>query len=61
MVTTGLLVRLEANPARAAEVERLLRDGLGRLAAALLTRASELLAHPPTIERVDVLAFKLPA
>jgi len=100
MITTGLLVRLEANPARIGEVEQLLRDGLafvleepattawfavrlgpttfgifdafpdeagrqahlaGRLAAALLTRASDLLAVPPTIERVHVLASKLPA
>ena len=100
MITTGLLVRLEANPARIGEVEQLLRDGLafvleepattawfavrlgsttfgifdafpdeagrqahlaGRLAAALLTRASDLLAVPPTIERVQVLASKLPA
>ena len=100
MVTTGLLVRLEAKPARAREVEQLLRDGLafvleepattvwfavrlgpttfgifdafpdeagrqahlaGRLAAALLARSSDLLAHPPTIEPVDVLASTLPA
>ena len=100
MITTGLLVRLEANPARTREVEQLLRDGLafvleepattawfamrlgpttfgifdafpdeagrqahlaGRLAAALLTRASDLLELPPTIERVHVLASKLPA
>ena len=99
MITTGLLVRLEANPARTREVEQLLRDGLafvleepattawfgvrlgpttfgifdafpdeagrqahlaGRLAAALLTRASDLLTVPPTIERVHVLASKLP-
>ena len=31
----------------------------GRLAAALVGRASELLAQPPSIERVDVLAAKL--
>jgi len=33
----------------------------GRVAAALGQRASELLAAPPTIERVDVLAAKLSA
>ncbi len=33
----------------------------GRLAAALLAKAKDLLAEPPTIERVDVLAAKLPA
>ncbi len=32
----------------------------GRLAAALMARASELLAQPPSIESVDVLAAKLP-
>jgi quinol monooxygenase YgiN len=30
----------------------------GRLAAALMTRAGELLAEPPRIERVDILAEK---
>jgi quinol monooxygenase YgiN len=32
----------------------------GRVAAALQARASELFAQPPTIEKVDVLAAKLP-
>jgi quinol monooxygenase YgiN len=32
----------------------------GRVAAALMAKASELLATPPTIEKVDVLAAKLP-
>jgi len=32
----------------------------GRLAAALVAQASELLAQPPAIEQVDVLAAKLP-
>lgn len=32
----------------------------GRVAAALGEKASELLAKPPSIERVDVLAAKLP-
>jgi len=32
----------------------------GRVAAALGEKASELFATPPTIERVDVLAAKLP-
>ena|SRR5690348_12849492 len=31
----------------------------GRLAAALVAQASELLAQPPSIEQVDVLAAKL--
>jgi quinol monooxygenase YgiN len=32
----------------------------GRVAAALIAKASELLAQPPVIEKVDVLAAKLP-
>jgi quinol monooxygenase YgiN len=32
----------------------------GRIAAALAERASELFTKPPTIEKVDVLAAKLP-
>src|SRR5262245_60373150 len=32
----------------------------GRVAAALMSKASDLLAQPPVIERVDVLAAKLP-
>jgi quinol monooxygenase YgiN len=33
----------------------------GRVAAALMARAADLLAQPPAIEKVDVLAAKLPA
>jgi quinol monooxygenase YgiN len=32
----------------------------GRVAAALMAKSSELLAKPPSIEEVDVLANKLP-
>ena len=32
----------------------------GRVAAALMAKASDLLAEPPVIENVDVLAAKLP-
>jgi quinol monooxygenase YgiN len=32
----------------------------GRVAAALMARASELFSQPPAIEKVDVLASKLP-
>ena len=32
----------------------------GRVAAALMAKASELLASPPSIEKVEVLAAKLP-
>jgi quinol monooxygenase YgiN len=33
----------------------------GRVAAALMEKAAEILAEPPAIEKVDVLAAKLPA
>jgi quinol monooxygenase YgiN len=33
----------------------------GRVAAALMAKAGELLAKPPVIEKVDVLAAKLPS
>ena len=33
----------------------------GRVAAALMAKAADLLATPPRIEKVDVLAAKLPA
>ncbi len=32
----------------------------GRVAAALMAKASDLLSQPPSIEKVDVLAAKLP-
>jgi quinol monooxygenase YgiN len=32
----------------------------GRVAAALMAKAGELLSQPPTIEKVDILAAKLP-
>lgn len=32
----------------------------GKVAAALMAKASELLASPPAVEKVDVLAAKLP-
>jgi len=32
----------------------------GKVAVALMAKASELLAQPPLIEKVDVLAAKLP-
>jgi quinol monooxygenase YgiN len=99
MVTTALLVRLEAKPGKEADVDQFLRGGLalveaepattvwfgirigpstfgifdafpdeagrsahlsGRVAAALGEKASDLFARPPTIERVEVLAAKLP-
>jgi quinol monooxygenase YgiN len=32
----------------------------GRVAAALMEKAPDLFAHPPSIEKIDVLAAKLP-
>jgi quinol monooxygenase YgiN len=32
----------------------------GRLAAALMAKASDLLSQPPSIEKIDILAAKLP-
>jgi quinol monooxygenase YgiN len=32
----------------------------GRVAAALMAKASELLSQPPSIEKIDILAAKLP-
>jgi quinol monooxygenase YgiN len=99
MVTTGLMVRLEAKPGKEEELAAFLVDALplvqaepetvawlairaatssfaivdafpdetgrrahleGPVAAALSERASELLAEPPRLEPVDVLAAKLP-
>ncbi|HSC90202.1 MAG TPA: antibiotic biosynthesis monooxygenase [Gaiellaceae bacterium] len=99
MVTTGLMVTLEAKVGEEEEVASFLRDALplvedepetvawlavragassfaivdvfpdeagrrshleGAVAAALGERAGELLAEPPRVEHVDVLAAKLP-
>ena len=98
-VTVALLVKLEAEPGKEAEVEAFLLSGLpivqeepatlawfairlgpstfgifdafpddagrqahlsGKVAAALMAKAPELFATPPAIEKVDVLAAKLP-
>jgi len=100
MIKLALLVRLEAKPEKAAEMESFLRGALplveeepatlawfgirlgpttfgifdafsdesgrqahlsGKVAAALMAKAPELLAEPPVIEKADVLAVKLPA
>jgi quinol monooxygenase YgiN len=99
MVTTGLIVRLEAKTGKHEELAAFLESALplveqepatvawfavragttsfaivdafpdeagrrahleGAVAAALGERADELLAEPPSIHRVDVLAAKLP-
>ena len=53
MVTAALLVRLEAKPGRQADVESFLRGGLPIV--------EDELSQPPTLEKVDVLAVKLPS
>ena len=99
MVTTGLIVRLEAKAGKEEDVAAFLLDAVplvedepetvawfalrtdtssfaivdvfpdeagrqahlgGAVAAALAEQAAELLAAPPRIEQVDVLAAKLP-
>src|SRR5262245_4448178 len=99
MVSSALIVRMEAKPGKEAEVEIFLRGGLsivqeepatvvwfairlgpstfgifdafpdddgrqahltGRVAAALMAKAPELFTQPPTIEKADVIAAKLP-
>ena len=98
-VTVALLVKLEAKPDKAEEVDAFLRSALpivqeepatvawfairmgpstfgivdafpddagrqahltGKVAAALMAKAPELFTTAPTIEKVDVLAAKLP-
>lgn len=49
--TFGIFDAFADDPARQAHLA-------GRLAAALMAKAGELLAEPPTIEPVDVLASK---
>lgn len=100
MVTTGLIVRLDARPGKEEDLAKFLGDALplvemepqtvawfavrtgsssfaivdvfpdaagrqahleGPVAAALSERGHELLAQPPVIEYVDVLAAKLDA
>jgi quinol monooxygenase YgiN len=99
VVTTGLIVRLEAKAGKEEELAEFLQGALplveaepqtiawfalragpssfaivdvfpdqegrqahleGAVAAALIGRADELLAQPPEIQQVDVLAAKLP-
>ncbi|PYV06715.1 MAG: antibiotic biosynthesis monooxygenase [Acidobacteria bacterium] len=71
MVKVALFVRLEAKPGREGASTFGIFDAFpddaghqahlsGRVAAALMAKASELLAKPPVIEKVDVLAAKLP-
>jgi hypothetical protein len=52
-VTVALLVELEAKPGQEEEVKAFLCN-------ALVAKASDLLAAPPSIEKVDILAAKLP-
>lgn len=49
--TFGIFDTFEAESGRAAHLS-------GRIAAALMAKASELLAEPPNIERTEILAAK---
>lgn len=51
--TFGIFDAFPGEPGRQAHLS-------GPIAAALMEKAPDLLAQPPTIERVDVLAAKLP-
>ena len=51
--TFGIFDAFPAEPGRQAHLK-------GPIAAALMAKASELLAEPPKIEQVDVLAAKIP-
>jgi quinol monooxygenase YgiN len=70
MVKVALLVRLEAKPGKEQDVGIFdaFPDEAGRqahlsgeVAAALMAKAAELFAKPPSIEKFDVLAAKLPS
>jgi quinol monooxygenase YgiN len=52
--TFGIFDAFADEPARQAHLQ-------GRLAAALMAKASELLAETPVIEKIDLLAVKAPA
>jgi hypothetical protein len=70
MTNVGLLVRLEAKEGMGPSTFGIFdafpddsgRDAHlnGRVAEALMGRADELFSQPPSIERVDVIAEKLP-
>jgi quinol monooxygenase YgiN len=66
MVKVALWVRLEAKPGKEADVDAFPDEAgrnahlAGRVAAALMAKAGELLTKPPAIEKLDVLAAKLP-
>jgi quinol monooxygenase YgiN len=69
LVKVALLARLVAKPGKEEEVGIFdaFEDDAGRkahlngpIAAALMSKAAELLAEPPKIEQVDLLAAKLP-
>jgi quinol monooxygenase YgiN len=51
-LTFGIFDAFEAEGGRQAHLD-------GRIAAALMAKASDLLAEPPNIERVDILAAKI--
>lgn len=58
MLSHSLVVKLVAKPDRAEDRGRHID---GEIAAALMANADELLAEPPAIEEVDILASKIEA
>jgi quinol monooxygenase YgiN len=72
MSKLALYVPLEAKPGKEKEVAEFLKSALplvqaepgahlnGKVAAALMAKAGELLAKPPAIHKIDILADKLP-
>ncbi len=61
MVTVALYVRLEAKPGKETDVEAFLKGGLAIVQGEPATTAwFALRLQPPAIEKVDVLAAKLP-
>jgi hypothetical protein len=63
MTKLALFVRLEAKPGQEAALADFLASALplGQIAAALMANAATLLSSPPNIEKVELLAAKLPA
>jgi hypothetical protein len=62
MTKLALFVRLEAKPGQEAALADFLASALPLAnAAALMANAATLLSSPPNIEKVELLAAKLPA
>ena len=63
MIKYALFARLEAKPGKEAEVQQFLEAGRqahlsGPIAKALMAKAPDLFAKPPSIEPIEVLGLK---